>query len=664
MSLAGAARSVAASLAFPLALSCGAAAPAPQAPAAPALAAAALPATVSPDLGAVPDPPSLVVSGRIAKPSASLSIVHEWTKLAMPQSVEVTDLVLGEAVGPLVDLDQPIDFAVAVAGIGLGMRDRTAVSVALKDVDQAKATLSDRFKLVPAPNGVLLVQGLGRAAHGKDDDDRGDDDRRACELAPAFGAAPVRLVCGWNAKALAELAPWLTRTLTRSPAVDDLRVDVRMQGLRGSFPKDRRMLVMLLTSGLGERAGVAGNLVASFAKEFVDFAFDLDTISLVVTMSEPVARAALNFKLSGHASSLARVITVYPAKGLATPAAFWDLPGDADIAFFEPGIDDILLAQWRDLVLRAVGEELTGVGVREADRKAIVEALGKLMPLAAMSYASGLDPEAVRKALAAEKALGDTAPPSQRAEAKRASVEALSGWEVIEVDQPAALWTGALKDLAAAWERSGLAHPMGARHRELPAMHAAPLPHGVALPAGTQHYVLELHSLDPPLAAGAAGGPIATIATKASRPLSMHLFVAPDRTRTWVALGANEVVAASKLAAAMGGVGDKLAAHPELVGLKDPVVLGGFVTLRGLVESSEQGALLSEGSTQAAADAFGELASLPHKGMVPALFYWGVDQGKAPPLTAGVAVPVGAGVVVSRAAIEDVVMTIVRHGGF
>ena len=51
----------------------------------------------------------------------------------MPQSEQVTELLTSEAVGPLVDLDQPIDFAVAVTGSGTKMKDLTAVSAAVKD---------------------------------------------------------------------------------------------------------------------------------------------------------------------------------------------------------------------------------------------------------------------------------------------------------------------------------------------------------------------------------------------------------------------------------------------------------------------------------------------------------------------------------------------------
>src|SRR5580692_10424692 len=96
------------------ALACGPAAPPPTIP----VAASAAPTPPPPpvDLSEVPAPPGLVVTGRFAKLSASFAVVRAWTKLPMPQSEQVTELLASEAIGSVVDLDQPLDFAVAIAG--------------------------------------------------------------------------------------------------------------------------------------------------------------------------------------------------------------------------------------------------------------------------------------------------------------------------------------------------------------------------------------------------------------------------------------------------------------------------------------------------------------------------------------------------------------------
>jgi hypothetical protein len=141
---AGIARAAVASLVAPFVVSCGAEAPAPQGlPAVPSAQPPA-PPVVRVDLSEIPTPEGLVVSGRIAKPSALLGTVHGWTKLPMPESKQVTAWLTSEAIGPLVDLDQPVDFAVGVAGHGSHLRDVLAVSAAVRDPDKAKATLSER----------------------------------------------------------------------------------------------------------------------------------------------------------------------------------------------------------------------------------------------------------------------------------------------------------------------------------------------------------------------------------------------------------------------------------------------------------------------------------------------------------------------------------------
>jgi len=133
-------------------------------PAGPVKPVAAAPAH-PPDLTPVPAPPSLIVSGRLTKLSASLAIAHELTKLPMPRSEQLTEIVAGDSVGPLLDVDQPVDFAVASPGeAALARGDLTpltAVSAAVRDPDAARAALAERYKLVPGENGAWLIQGLG-----------------------------------------------------------------------------------------------------------------------------------------------------------------------------------------------------------------------------------------------------------------------------------------------------------------------------------------------------------------------------------------------------------------------------------------------------------------------------------------------------------------------
>ncbi len=649
------ARASAAAVPLVLTLSCGGAPPATQAPAAPISVAPPSPPP-SPDLSAVPAPPALVVSGRLAKPSASLALVRQWTNVPEPQSDEVTQLVTGEAIGPLVDLDQPIDFAVAVAGTGARIHDRTAVSAMLKDVERAKATLQERFKVVPGENGALLIQGLGHSArHDADEgaDDRGDDERRACEIAPAYGPAPTRLVCAWGAKALFDLAPWLTRTASRAATTSDLHVELRMQPLRPTLTSAKRLIGTVLASVLGSRLGLssARELVSSVGGDVVDFALDLDTATLDVRASEPASTAIATLRFSGRTSALARLATAHPERSSAPPEVFWQLPGDADVAFFERGIDDVELARGRDLGLRIAGDRLAEDGLKEADREAILAALGRLTTSVPTAYASGLDGDAVAKAIAAERSRKDGSDSAAAEEASRASTEALLGWRVVELDESSVRLAGAVRDLAGAWAKPAVAAAFHAKGRPAPSLRPLPLPKGVTLAAGTLHYMLEWPF----------GGPRATpaakpmVATTPGKAVAVHLFIAPEGARTWVALGGGEGLVASKLAASMAAAPDSLGTRAEMAPRKAAIVgAAGFLTVRGLSEAAE---LLAAtfGDQAGELEGFDVLGQMPHRGMAPVWFSWTAapDAGAAS-VTATLDIP--------RAAMEDVATAIMRHG--
>ena len=172
------------------------------------------------------------------------------------------------------------------------MRAQVAVSAGIKDIDAAKAALSDRFKLAPGENGALLIQGVGRrSSHegGDESDSDGDEgDHRACELAPAYGAAPMRIVCGMDAKSLGDLGPWLTRTAPRLPSTSDFHVDVRMQPLKGTISGFKRMFSVVAGGVLGEPSGVPGlrDAAISLGTDLVDFVLDLEKVSVDVQLSD------------------------------------------------------------------------------------------------------------------------------------------------------------------------------------------------------------------------------------------------------------------------------------------------------------------------------------------------------------------------------------------
>lgn len=642
-----------------------------------------------PDLSAVPEPAGLVVAGHLAKVGTTLATVHGWSNLPMPQSEQLTELLTGEAIGPVIDVDQPVYFAVTVVGSGLRMKPpMLAVAAAVKDPDKVKAALAERYKLVPGDNGTTLIQGLGRASHASSDaqdddddddkpssggssgsgsggDDEGDDRGRTCELAPAAGDAPVRIVCGTSKQDVLTLGPWLTRTAPRTPATADLHIEVRTAPVKETISEGKKLAGVMLASFLGGgfRASWARDLVLAAASDAADLASDVDGLTLDLTLSDSSATETATLSLSGNTSVLARLATAHPERSGPAPAAFWQMPADTDFAMFGRGMDDAAIGHARDLLTDALGGGLVQDGAKSADAKAVASAIGKLLTGAPLVYASGLDVAAARKLLAAERALPPEASAGAAASAKHATAEEMLGWRVLEVDQPPATLAGALKDLSTALGKPALLAALRGRNKDVTpiVLRSAPVAKAAGLPSGTTHWILEL---PPPPVRHARKDDDRDARTKdaktapAPRPVTVHVFVAPDGQRTWVGVGGDETVVAAKLALSTAGSGDNLGGRTDLASLKAASVgAAGFVTARGLSQLPVELRVLAAGQAWGGAEALDDLDQMPQKGASPILFSSTAKAGGPPSVvTSQITVP--------RGTIEDVVTTILRHGGF
>ncbi len=637
-------------------IACGGAPAAPQAPASSATASPVVALPPAPDLSAVPPPAGLVLSGTIPKVGASLATVHGWTQLPMPQAEQVTQILAGQDLGAIADLDRPIHVAVTVSGAGAFLTKAVALSAGVRDIEAAKALVAAmHYELVPASNGALLIRRAARHGQPSDDsDDSGDDDANACELAPSYGDAAFSLVCGWDAKALVTLGPWLTRGATRETSTTDLHVDLHMQPLRPTLEEERRSLSVLLGVMIAGHAGASRReLMQALGGGPIDFAMDLDTGAFDLALSDSGAAATLTLRLSATTSILGRLATGNSDRNGPPPAPFWQMPGDTDLAAFDRGIDPTALARGRELVLKIVADKLAEDGVKDADRHALGDALGALVSSAPMVYASGLDADAARKAIAVEKALPDGASVADRRAAGHAVAQGLLGWRILEIDEPAGVRLDAMKAIAAVLARPAVFAAYHAKPgaRAL-AMRSAPLSKGSPLPKGTERFTIDVPLPD----ANDAGPPSAKPAAPA-KPLEMEVFVVPDGARSWIGVGGDAALISAKLAVALAGSGDVLGAKTELASMKDAVVgAGGFLTARGLTAiAAEISAFGGEvGNLGTGGALFESTAQLPHQGTTPIPFTL-----TAPAATPGTAV---ATLQVPRGAIDDVVMTLIKHG--
>jgi hypothetical protein len=657
---------------------CGGPAPVLRAPSAAAASAQSNgPPRPAADTGPVTPPSTLIVSGRIGKPSSSLAVVRAWSKLPMPQSEQLTELVAGEPAGALIDVDQPIDFALALNAAGPGHSAGAsrqgallfAVSAGVRSLETAEAVLADHFTLVPGDNGALLIRGLPGSDHRAESDaDRDDEDsggRRTCELAPAYGASSTRLVCAFgDERGLAQLGPWLTRGATRLGDTSDLRIDVRVSAIHSIVSEKWRGISALFGALAGSALGAPrlGDLALGAAQDVVSFVLDLDRLSLDVALSDSAAQVEFTRNLSGTTSVLAELATANADRVGPPPAAFWQMPSDADLAVFGRGVDPAIVGPARDEVIHLLNDALAGDGIRPADGNAILDALRQFPLGTAGAYAAGVDADAVSKAMA----LAAASPRTEESERSGlwASANALLGWHVAEIEAPAAEMTTAIKALMAAWSRPGVVSAYHAGSGGLAALHfrAAPVPKGRVWPDGSQHDVVELQP--PPPRLGVRGKAPASVG-----PMAFHVLVVPDGSRTWVGVGGDEALTAAKLAGALAGSGDTLQSRAELAPWKEARVgEGGFVTGRGLFANAvglmalassfeDPTAPIALLPLQAVADAWGDLRRLPAGGATPVTFTSTSSSMKAP---ASVVTSIG----VPRAAVEDAIVWVLRHHRF
>jgi hypothetical protein len=645
---------------------------------APSAAAASVPSNGPPrpaaDTSPVAPPPNLIVSGRLGKPNSSLAVVRAWSKLPMPQSDQLTELVVGESAGALIDVDQPIDFALALNSAGPGHSDWAsrpsalfAVSAGVRSLESAEAVLADHFTLVPGDDGALRIQGLrGSDHHAESRADRDDEDsggRRTCELAPAYGASATRLVCAFgDERALAQLGPWLTRGATRVGSTSDLRIDVRVSAIHSIVAEKWRAISALFGALAGSALGAQrlGDLALGAAQDVVSFVLDLDTLSVDVALSDSAARVEFTRNLSATTSVLARLATTNADRAGPPPAAFWQMPSDADLVVFGRGVDPALVGPGRDQVIHVVSDALAGDGVAPADGKAILDALRQFPVGAAAVYAAGIDADAVSKALA----LAASSPRTDESEriGLWASANDLLGWHVAEIDAPAVEISSAIKALMAAEGRPGVVAAYHAGSGGLAALHVrgAPVPKGHAWPDGSEHDVLELQS--PPLRPGVRGK-----APGGVGPMAFHVLVVPDGPRTWVGVGGDEALTAAKVAAALAGSGDTLQSRADLAPWKNARIgAGGFVTARGLFAETvgwvmlaglfeDPSARVARLPPQTVADTWGDLRRLPAGGATPLTVTSTSSSAMAP-------ASVVTSIEVPRAAVEDAIVWVLRHG--
>ncbi len=623
----------------------GAPPPAPTTPATPVATGQA--ATPKVDTSAVPEPEGLVAIGRVAKPDAIVKTVGAWTRLPLPGGSELVRSMTDDAVGSAVDLSQPVDAAVVLAGGRGSPKPLWAFSVAVRSFDDAKNKLSSRHRLTPRANGALEIEGIGRddAIGGERGGDEDDSDENGCILAHASSGA--RIVCGEPA-AIESLAPYLTRTLPRQTFPSDLHLEMRFGPVRQPVADLRAQLPILARGLLGSQSQAVRELVDAAIGEIADIVADTNRVVLDGRIEDSGITANTRIEYGGTKSLLAQLAVANADKAGAPPPAFWHLPQEADLTFFGKGSDPKMTQHARELLANLLLETFTEGGMPEPERKAIKDLIvARMLPLftGPAVYAKGYDQAAVDKAIGARKT-AKAADLAAADEADRALGEQIVGWHLLQVSEPIANVGPILKDWSSVWARPGFTTwaKKHASAKMLARLRVAPPPAGVTLPKETVHLEITIprEDLEERGAPGAKGKQAAKPKKVARKPLVAHVLAVPDAGSTWIAFGLDGKLVAQKVAAALSSAPDSstLGKAPGYEALRDAKVTGALtLALRGLLVFT---------AVDRTDSPFNLVATLPNKASTPVTMTFAAEKnGQAGAAMSTLRIP--------RGTIEDVV---------
>lgn len=428
---------------------------------------------------------------------------------------QLVGLLLGERLGSVVDLAQPIDLA------SLGTSTPSfALSLAVKQ--DAETKLGD---------GLVLREDGGLLRVGKQGAPFGAIARLSeCAFTAAAGRAATRLVCASNEATLKAAAPYLARNVAPQPLDADARLSVPGTILR----EKRDATAKALSDAASARLG--NDLVDRFMAE-------IERVDVGLRFLGTGIEADVDLRLSSRESMLARAI-VLRSKPAAPPPAFYRLPADSLVALHTTGALPADIAPLRSALADTIEESLLRDGYEATKTRPLREQVESLLltggPLVVgVGVAGGHG--GVDKALAAldssdapapvgPRRPGDgasgpsTSPTGKRALEARAR-GALLPWVLVEVDEPAAKWTQALRDVIRGAADADRTRRPGVRSKT---------PHD---PKG-DHVDLRIGRLDPTLALPKDSLHVdvrVTPRTKGARPTrNAHLFVVPKGTATWI----------------------------------------------------------------------------------------------------------------------------------
>jgi hypothetical protein len=586
--------------------SCGGSPPtrAPTTPvAAPPQASAVAPAEPAPDVSAVPAPRGLAFTAHLAHPrrtieqltSALGSLAALFAGGAKLDPESLVSMAAGAPVGPLVDVDQPMDFAVSdIEGEGA---TKIAGAAVLLDPAAARATLERYYRWTPTGPGVVRLEPR--------DDAPDDASPRPCMLTVAHPAPATRLVCGVSVSAVRHLGPYLARTMPRVASSDDLRLELFVRELRAANKKDKA----------ADDAATSDATDKIFEQAADQLAQDVGSLVLEASSDGTTLDLKLTSSFAGAGSPFTRALLGQGAAAAGAPPLFDRLPHDASFAWYGRGASAADLAPLRATLLDGFRQWAADDGYSDRQIETQLAPFQQLLLVGGpWAVAAGHRTDAARAALDAYSAGAKNA--AARAKARAA----LQGWVVAGVEEPAQRWIDGVRSVVQndAVKPAGKAKRKRDPQKESTKLALTPVPAGVQLPAGTLHVEARVTQNAAWLAKQKKAN---SGATDVVVPHTMHLFVVPDGGRTWFAVSEDPALAAAEVRASLTGAIDSvtLKTRTDLDPLRaQPASLAGFLSVAGLAmwtatDSSDEG-------LRKARDMLHGLATLSQGGTTPVPF--------------------------------------------
>jgi hypothetical protein len=617
-------------------VACGGAPPPP-----PTLPVATVTAPVEPPPAPVVDeaaePKGLIAVARWSSPVKGIDQILKLFGV----TTSLQDRLLKEAadVSSTYDFDASVDLAVTLDPDSTDAEPKVnaAISLPFKSLDAVKASAEKEGKLTPQANGVL------RMASSK-------SEKIVCDITPAAGDAPVRVVCGTDAHSTDLLRPWLSRGLPKAATpANEMAISIKAAPF-----KDRYFSLLRKKGAEGAdeaRKGLSNNGIQDpellgaagvIVDESLHFLDDLDGIDVRLSFrtQPPELIDAAILRFGGKTSWITHVLTDPTERAGTAPAAYWRLPKDATSATWSHGSDPKSFDGIRRVLHKAIGEALAKTPLPEPDKEALEKFVdGAPRPNGAWVSAQGA---ILPKGHAAKRAAG--APIDLKELASTAI-----GWTISGVEAPAADYIAWAKQGVDVYGRAiriahdfvALTNKDGKDADEIRKI--APKVTILTSPAGWPKGTVAIDTLinadlissfaDKKKAKGGAkvdkSAKPAKPATSFKGTLTLRVAIVPDGERTWIGFSADPEELKKRINLVVAGGKGTLTERDGLEALKGSnQTWGGFFSFGDVLERAVES--IEREKPEKAADARTILDAMPNHGRTPVLFIGTGTAGDKP----------------------------------